>query len=118
MQQVTPTGARLLSPPKPLQPLSRPAADVLRVARKYLVAEHLNMVTMHAGKEGVEKAAAVAAKPIDRLALRRDELKKLQENPAVANAYSCPRPPSSMTRWPPMTSRSNNHVIERNPNDR
>ncbi len=28
MQQVTPTGARLLSPPpKPLQPLSRPATD-------------------------------------------------------------------------------------------
>ena len=27
MQQVTPTGARLLSPPKPQQPLSRPATD-------------------------------------------------------------------------------------------
>ena len=30
MQQVTPTGARLLAPPKPLQPLSRPAADGVR----------------------------------------------------------------------------------------
>jgi hypothetical protein len=30
VQQVTPTGARLLSPPKPLQPLSRPAADGVR----------------------------------------------------------------------------------------
>ena len=30
MQQVTPTGARLLSPPKPLQPLSRPATDGVR----------------------------------------------------------------------------------------
>ncbi len=30
MQQVTPTGARLLAPPKPIQPLSRPAADGVR----------------------------------------------------------------------------------------
>jgi hypothetical protein len=30
VQQVTPTGARLLSPPKPLQPLSRPAVDGVR----------------------------------------------------------------------------------------
>jgi hypothetical protein len=30
VQQVTPTGARLLAPPKPLQPLSRPASDGVR----------------------------------------------------------------------------------------
>jgi hypothetical protein len=30
VQQVTPTGARLLPPPKPPQPLSRPASDGVR----------------------------------------------------------------------------------------
>jgi hypothetical protein len=30
VQQVTPTGARLLAPPKPIQPLARPASDAVR----------------------------------------------------------------------------------------